>query len=100
MQNLHKSYRFFSTFNLSVKFINEAQQPASGIIKVVDFIVTNDNGFPTLLDNLTYPLSNQYSASSWITLPYEKATIAAQDIVRVNFKTDIRLSQFFCRRTL
>src|SRR3989344_7732358 len=33
-------------YNLSVKFINEAQQPVSGIIKVVDFIVTNDNGFP------------------------------------------------------
>ncbi|KKU17586.1 MAG: hypothetical protein UX28_C0008G0002 [Candidatus Pacebacteria bacterium GW2011_GWA1_46_10] len=76
-------------YNLSVKFINEAQQPVSGIIKVVDFIVTNDNGFPTLLDNLTYPLSNQYSASSWITLPYEKATIAAQDIVRVNFKVKV-----------
>lgn len=76
-------------YNLSVKFINESQQPISGFVKVVDFIVTSDTGSPTLLDNLSYPLSNQYSASSWITMPYEKATIAAQDIVRVNFKVKV-----------
>lgn len=69
-----------STENMQIKFFNESTSPISGNIKAVDFIVDSDDGSPTLLENQTDP---------WVKLPYEKATIASGDVLKVNFKVTI-----------
>ncbi|MDO8340425.1 MAG: hypothetical protein Q7T59_00445 [Candidatus Woesebacteria bacterium] len=69
-----------TTESLQIKFFNESIVPISGNIKAVDFIVNNDDGSPTLLEN---------QENTWVKLPYEKATIASGDVLRVNFKVTI-----------
>lgn len=68
------------TENLQIKFFNESITPISGNIKAVDFIVNNDDGSPTLLEN---------EENTWVKLPYEKATIASGDVLKVNFKVTV-----------
>lgn len=75
--------------SLQVRFFNESSAPQSGKIGVVDFIVTGNDGKPVLLDNVDYPISNQYSASQWINLNSQGVTIAPGDVLRVNFKVSI-----------
>lgn len=75
--------------NFIVKFFNESASPIAGSIDVVDFIVTGKEGKPVLLDNIDYPLSNQYSGASWVSLPYKKASIAPGDVTRVNYKVSV-----------
>ncbi|MBL7036771.1 hypothetical protein ISR94_02925 [Candidatus Microgenomates bacterium] len=75
--------------NFIIKFFNESTTSIAGSINVVDFIVTGKEGKPVLLDNIDYPLSNQYSGASWVKLPYEKASIAAGDVVKVNYKVSV-----------
>lgn len=75
--------------NLIIKFFNESSSPVSGVIKAVDFIVTGADGNPKLLDQESANLTNQYSGASWVKLPYEKATIAAGDVLKVNFKLNV-----------
>ena len=69
-----------STENMQIKFFNESISPISGNIKAVDFIVDSDDGSPTLLEDQNDP---------WVKLPYEKATIASGDVLKVNFKITI-----------
>ncbi|AKM83262.1 hypothetical protein A2422_00075 [Candidatus Woesebacteria bacterium RIFOXYC1_FULL_31_51] len=68
------------TENMQIKFFNESIVPVSGNIKVVNFIVNNDDGSPTLLEN---------EENTWVKLPYEKATIASGDVLKVNFKVTV-----------
>lgn len=75
--------------NLLVKFFNESEAPLTGSIGVVDFIVTGKEGKPVLLDNIDYPISNQYSGASWVSLPVKKATIAPGEVLRVNYKVSV-----------
>lgn len=69
-----------STANLQIKFFNESSAPISGNIKAVDFIVNNNDGSPTLLDNQN---------DDWVKLPYDKASIASGDVLKVNFKVTV-----------
>lgn len=66
-----------TTENLVIKFINESETAIAGNLKAVDFIVTADNGAPTLLEDMENP---------WIKLPYDRASIAANDVLRINYK--------------
>lgn len=66
--------------NLQVKFFNESTSPISGNIKAVDFVVTGSDGSPILLED---------NENDWIKLPYQKATIAAGDVLKVNFKVEV-----------
>ncbi|HCR36215.1 hypothetical protein A2130_03270 [Candidatus Woesebacteria bacterium GWC2_33_12] len=68
------------TADLQIKFFNESVTAVAGNIKAVDFIVTEDSGAPVLLENQVNP---------WVKLPYEKASIAAGDVLKVNFKVNI-----------
>lgn len=69
-----------TTENLSIKFINESDVPLIGNLKAIDFIVTAKDGSPILLEN---------QENDWIKLPYDKATIPAGDVLRVNFKITV-----------
>lgn len=77
------------SYNVSLKLINESQIPLTGTLKAVDFIVTGRDGTPILLEGDDKPLSNQFSASSWINLPFEKANIAANDVLKLNLKVNV-----------
>lgn len=68
------------TSDLQIKFFNESTTAVSGNIKAIDFIVTAKDGSPILLEDQINP---------WVKLPYDKATIAAGDVLRVNFKVTV-----------
>ena len=66
--------------SLQIKFFNESDTAISGNLKVVDFVVTGKDGNPILLED---------QINDWVKLPYQKATIAAGDVLKVNFKVTI-----------
>ncbi|EKE04992.1 MAG: hypothetical protein ACD_19C00426G0014 [uncultured bacterium] len=68
------------TENLQIKFFNESISPIVGNLKAVNFIVTGSDGAPILLED---------EVNDWIKLPYEKASIASGDVLRVNFKVTV-----------
>lgn len=68
------------TENLQIKFFNESISPISGNLKAVDFIVTNSDGSPTLLED---------QINDWVKLPYNRASIPSGDVLRVNFKVEV-----------
>jgi len=81
------------TTGINIKFLNQESAPISGILKVVDFIVKDKEGSPIFLDPETAPaivgttqIPARFSAASWVTLPYERITIAADNKVGVNAK--------------
>lgn len=66
--------------NLQIKFFNETDQPISGNIKAVDFIVTGTDGSPILLED---------QINDWIELPFTKAVIPSGEVLRVNFRINV-----------
>lgn len=72
---------------LSVKFYNQSDSPISGLVKVADFIVSDDQGTPRIIENAEQA-SPKFSASQWIELPFDRMTIAANDkaVVQFNLK--------------
>jgi len=73
---------------VNVKFYNRGETPVSGTIKAVDFIVESNDGSPTFLEE-TNQLSPDFAAASWITLPYDRITIAAKDHVQIQAKLKV-----------
>jgi hypothetical protein len=80
--------------SITVNFVNQGKEPVSGFIKVVDFIVRDNQGTPELIEN-TFAAPEKYAASSWfktdfdrVTLPTnnEKVTIQAQISIPKNAK--------------
>jgi len=80
--------------SITVNFVNQGKEPVSGFIKVVDFIVRDNQGTPELIEN-TFAAPEKYAAASWfktdfdrVTLPAnnEKVTIQAQISVPKNAK--------------
>jgi len=69
-----------NTENLQIKFFNETDSPISGNLKAVDFIVTGSDGAPILLED---------QINDWIVLPYDRASIPAGEVLRVNFKVNV-----------
>jgi len=70
-----------------IKFFNESIIPVSGTLKAVDFIVSGVEGKPILLEGQTG--GGKYSASTWISLPYEKAAIPSGAVLTVQFKVNV-----------
>jgi len=68
-----------------IKFLNQGTEPVSGILKVADFIVEDNEGSPTFLEGPTQ-LSPRFSAASWVELPYDRITIAPKDKVLIQAK--------------
>ena len=72
---------------ITVKFYNQSDAPLSGFVKVADFVVQDDKGTPTLVEDSTQ-VSPKFSGSAWVTLPYDRMTIAPNDrtIVQASLK--------------
>jgi hypothetical protein len=64
------------TFNL--KFLNQGTSPIAGTFGVADFIVMDKQGTPVFLDENEI-LSSRFAAATWVTLPFTRGTIAAED---------------------
>lgn len=68
--------------SFAIRFYNESESPITGIVKVNDFIVQDKDGSPRILDDVSQGTS-RFTGSSWITLPYDRMSIAANDKVTV-----------------
>lgn len=66
----------------SVKFYNESGTPISGIIKTADFVVQDKEGSPRIIEDANQS-SPRFSGSAWVTLPYDRMSIPANDKVIV-----------------
>ena len=62
----------------SVKFYNDSPTPIFGIVKVADFVVQDKEGSPRIIEDATQA-SPRFSASAWVTLPYDRMSIPAND---------------------
>ena len=67
---------------VEMRFYNQTEQPISGQLNVVDFIVTSSDGAPALLDDPSQA-SPKFSGASWVSIPYDQITIAATNRVSV-----------------
>jgi len=74
---------------VQVRFYNPTEAPISGLLRVTDFIVERDDGVPSFLE--TGEASPRFAAASWVTLPYDRITVAAQESVSIEAK--IRVPQ-------
>lgn len=75
----------------NVKFYNRSDTPVSGLLKVADFIVEDKEGTPTFLEETPTVIgpaqvSRRFAAASWVTLPYDRMTIAPHDSVLIQAK--------------
>jgi hypothetical protein len=71
---------------ITISFYNQSDDPVSGFFKTADFIVEDTQGTPRLIEN-PEDAPVKYSASRWLTLPYDRATLPAHD--KVTIQTDI-----------
>jgi hypothetical protein len=65
---------------VTINFLNKSDQPVSGFFKVVDFVVLDNKGIPTFVENPTQ-VNPKFSAASWFNLFYDRATIPANEKV-------------------
>ena len=75
-----------------LKLINTSDVPLSGTLKVVNFIVEDNQGTPVFLENQIF--SSNYSAASWIKLPYNRLTIPANDKIEIQFQVNASQDAF------
>lgn len=76
---------------INVKFLNQADTPISGDFNVSDFLVTDSSGTPRFLD-LNPEFTSNYSAASWVVLPYTKGTISSKSILNLQIKINVPLT--------
>lgn len=69
----------------TVKYFNFGSTPLTGVLKSADFIVNGNSGNPKLIDDPRLA-SPRFSASTWVSLPFDRMSIAAQDKVTVQGK--------------
>ena len=79
---------------ITIKFLNQGETPVSGLLKAVDFIVENKEGTPTFIEETptvtgVTQISPRFSAASWVTLPYDRITIAPKDKVVIQAKITV-----------
>lgn len=74
--------------SLSINFYNQSTESISGFFKAADFIVDDNQGTPRLIED--YSLAPvKYSASQWVNLLYDRATLPANE--KVNLQVDIKV---------
>jgi hypothetical protein len=64
--------------SITVNFVNQGKEPVSGFIKVVDFIVRDNQGTPELIEN-TFAAPEKYAASSWFKTDFDRVTLPANN---------------------
>ena len=72
----------------NIKFVNQSSSPLYGNLKVVDFLVLDNEGTPTLLDDVK-DISSKYSGASWISLPSDKASVPGGGILTLQLKMQV-----------
>lgn len=77
-------------YSLPVNFYNQSDSPVSGFFKVADFIVDDNQGTPRLIENPD-EAPGKFSASRWVTLLYDRATLPANE--KVSLQVDINVPQ-------
>jgi len=70
-----------------VNFVNQSQEPISGLIRVVDFIVRDSQGTPELIET-TFEAPEKYAASSWFKTDLDRVTLPANN-EKVTIQTQI-----------
>jgi len=70
---------------VNVRFYNTGDSPISGLVKVADFIVIDKEGTPRIIEDVTQ-VSPKFAASTWISVPYDRMTIPANDKVAFQAK--------------
>lgn len=73
---------------ITVNFYNQSNEPISGFLKTADFVVEDSNGTPRLIENID-EVSPRFSASSWINLSYDRATLPANEKVSIQGEINI-----------
>ena len=73
---------------VNIRFYNFSEAPVSGIVRVADFIVNNTQGAPRIIENVGQ-VSPRFSAQTWLTIPYDRITIAANDKVSLQAKITV-----------
>jgi hypothetical protein len=75
---------------VTIKFMNESEQPVPGIIGLADFVVLDNNGAPTFLD-ITNPANStsRFAASSWVSMPSNQVTIGAKNKILIQAKIKV-----------
>ena len=74
--------------SVNVRFYNQSDSPVSGFIRVADFIVDNSEGKPRIIEEVEQ-VSPKFSGQAWFSLPYDRATIAANDKISFQAKIDV-----------
>jgi hypothetical protein len=72
--------------SLPINFYNQSDDPISGFFKTADFIVDDNQGTPKLIENIEQA-PPKFSASNWLSLFYDRATLPAHD--KVSLQTTI-----------
>jgi len=74
--------------SIAVNFVNQAKEPASGFIKIVDFVVRDNQGTPELIeDNFSAP--EKYMASNWFKTNFDKVTLPANEKVTIQAEINV-----------
>lgn len=72
----------------TVRIYNQSDSPIVGLIKVADFVVQDKEGSPRIVDDATLA-SPKFSGSAWVTLPYDRVSIPAQDKITVQASLNV-----------
>jgi len=78
------------TTAITVNFYNQSNSPISGFFKTADFIVEDNQGTPKLIENPS-DAPSKYSASSWISFLYDRATLPSND--KVSLQATIKVPE-------
>lgn len=73
---------------VTIKFYNLGSSPVTGIVRAADFIVQDNEGTPTIVES-ALQASPKYSASGWVSLPYDQMSIAAQESVTIQARIQV-----------
>lgn len=72
-----------STERLRFRFYNESDNQIAADLKIVDFLVVNNEGSPEFLEGYSTDKAARFAASTWANLPYKNITIPPKDKVEV-----------------
>lgn len=73
---------------VTVNFVNQSDQPISGFIRIVDFIVRDNQGTPELIEN-SEAAPEKYSAASWFKTDYDRLTLPANEKVSIQAQINV-----------
>ncbi len=73
---------------VNIRFYNFSEAPVSGLVRIADFIVDNSQGAPRIIEDSSQ-ISPRFSAQTWLNIPYDRITIAANDKVSLQAKITV-----------